>query len=136
MKDGPIGVVPKDGAGTFSPFGKRPPEGPVGVRPKDGSTFSPFGTATVAVAIFFGPGFRGMYAGQTSEGSLSAVSTAILAIKLSSLISTLYTRSTQHTVFHISQISHVQAEIVLKVECSANLFLKRIFLHEITMKLC
>merc|ERR1719359_2647251 len=45
MKDGPIGVVPKDGAGTFSPFGKRPPEGPVGVRPKDGSTFSPFGTA-------------------------------------------------------------------------------------------
>ena len=46
-KEGPVGVVPKDGSGSFSPFGKRPPEGPVGVRPKDGSTFSPFGPATV-----------------------------------------------------------------------------------------
>jgi hypothetical protein len=36
VKDGPVGVVPKDGSGTFSPFGQRPPEGPVGVRPREG----------------------------------------------------------------------------------------------------
>merc|ERR1719316_1153423 len=47
MKDGPVGVVPKDGSGTFSPFGRRPPEGPVGVKPKDGSAFSPFGPVEV-----------------------------------------------------------------------------------------
>lgn len=35
MKDGPVGVVPKDGSGTFSPFGQPPPEGPVGVRPRE-----------------------------------------------------------------------------------------------------
>ena len=34
MKDGPVGVVAKDGSGGFSPFGRRPPDGPVGVRPK------------------------------------------------------------------------------------------------------
>merc|ERR1719359_2165174 len=47
VKNGPVGVVAKDGSGGFSPFGRRPPDGPVGVRPKDGSAFSPFGPATV-----------------------------------------------------------------------------------------
>merc|ERR1719262_1720528 len=47
VKNGPVGVVPKDGSGSFSPFGRRPPDGPVGVRPKDGSAFSSFGSAPI-----------------------------------------------------------------------------------------